>query len=107
MVTYGRIRKPAPGIRSFFVSRTGQPLTQNCLVYLFIRAKKRVGVKHFHPYLLRHISATLSIRADMNPLVLQRLLGHSTLEMTRGYVSMADGELREAHRKASPVGRLK
>lgn len=107
MAIYARTRKPSPGIRSFFVSHAGQPITQNCIVQLFIRARKRAGVERFHPYLLRHISATLSIRAGMNPLVLQRLMGHSTLEMTQGYVSMADGELKEAQRRASPVERLR
>lgn len=41
------------------------------------------------PHLLRHTAATQFIENGGNPLVLQRILGHSTLEMTNRYVHLA------------------
>jgi len=37
---------------------------------------------------------------------LQRLLGHSSLEMTRRYCALADADLRDKHRVASPGDRF-
>lgn len=37
---------------------------------------------------------------------LQKLLGHTSLEMVRRYVNLLDGEVREQHHKFSPVESL-
>ena len=63
---------------------------------------KRLGVK-FHPYALRHSFATCFLRRGGNALALQRILGHSTLEMTKRYVHLNDQDLREQHAAASPL----
>jgi integrase/recombinase XerD len=43
----------------------------------------------------------------MNPLHRQGMLGHSSLEMTRRYISMVDDDLLEAHKAFGPVDNLK
>ncbi|MCJ7648284.1 MAG: hypothetical protein MUP85_06700 [Candidatus Lokiarchaeota archaeon] len=50
--------------------------------------------------------ATLSLRACMNVIQLQGLLGHSTLEMTRYFIEMLDEDLVKAHKEHGPVDNL-
>jgi site-specific recombinase XerD len=74
----------------------------NGLRSLLLRISERSGV-HIAPHALRRTFATLALKAGMNPLHLQGLLGHSSLEMTRRYVQMMDEDLVEAHRMYGPV----
>jgi integrase/recombinase XerD len=39
----------------------------------------------------------------MDPLHLQALLGHTTLEMTKRYIQMVDDDLVEAHKEYGPI----
>ena len=47
------------------------------------------------------------LRNGGSSLALQRLLGHSTMEMVRHYVKLSEVDLKQAHRRASPVENLK
>jgi len=55
---------------------------------------------------LRRTFATLSLRAGMDVFQLQALMGHSSLEMTRRYVSLLDEDLIKAHKKHGPIDHL-
>lgn len=66
---------------------------------------KILGVK-FHPYALRHSFATCFLKAGGNALVLQRIMGHSTLEMTRRYVHLNQEDIKAQHGQASPLARV-
>ena len=39
-------------------------------------------------------------------MALQKLLGHSSLDMVRNYVNMSDDDALNAHRRASPLDKL-
>ena len=82
--------------------RTGDHLTGQGMRNWVRRISKRSGVK-VTPHALRRTFATLSLRAGMNPLHLQALMGHSTLEMTRRYVQIVDDDLMQAHKKHGPI----
>ncbi len=66
----------------FFQTSSGNRLTPNGLRSALLRIGDRCGV-HVTPHIMRRTFATLSLKAGMNPLHLQGLLGHSSLEMTR------------------------
>ena len=46
------------------------------------------------------------IRAGMNVIQLQGLLGHSTLEMTRHYVELLEEDLILAHQEHGPIDKM-
>ena len=60
------------------------------------------------PHVLRHTFARTFLANGNDVFSLQRILGHSptSLEVTRRYVHLLDDDLRETHRRASPVDHL-
>ena len=67
------------------------------------RIGKRAGVENCHPHRFRHTFATNFLRFGGSPFALQEILGHSTMEMVRHYIKIANSDLDAAHRHASPV----
>lgn len=65
----------------------------------------RLGAK-IRPYDLRHTFALYFLRQGGNALALQRILGHSTLDMTKRYVALTQGDIKSQHENASPLHRL-
>jgi integrase/recombinase XerD len=72
------------------------------LYRVMARLSERSGIR-VNPHALRRTFATLALKAGMNPLHLQGLLGHTTLEMTRRYIRMVAADLAEAHREYGPI----
>lgn len=59
------------------------------------------------PYQLRHYFGIEYARSDnCNILYLQKILGHSKLEMTRRYVKIETEDLARNHKLASPIDKL-
>lgn len=62
---------------------------------------------HITPYQLRHYFGTEYARNNnCNILYLQKILGHSKLEMTRRYVKIETEDLARNHKLASPIDKL-
>jgi site-specific recombinase XerD len=88
-----------------FCSAEGTPLRNDTWGDRLEKYGDELGVK-LYPYMVRHTFATLFLRAGGNALALQRLMGHSTLEMTRRYVHLNQGDMRTQHAEASPMQRI-
>jgi site-specific recombinase XerD len=88
-----------------FCTENGRPMTRfiwNARMGLY---SKRLDVK-VRPYDLRHSFAVYYLRQGGNAFGLQRTLGHTTLTMTRRYVSLTELDLKQMHAVASPVSGL-
>lgn len=48
----------------------------------------------------------MSIQNGADVFTLQSVLGHSSMDMVRNYVNMFSNELRDNHRKFSPIEKL-
>lgn len=97
--------RPESLYREIFLTQQGTPMTRNCLTMLFRRLSRRSGIKCF-PHKLRHTFAVSYLRNGGDIFTLQRILGHSSLEMVRRYVTLADGDVQRVHERASPMDRL-
>ncbi len=73
-----------PGPESpFFVGRAEQAFTARTLHQLLTRHGLRAGVANCHPHRFRHTYALYCFREGMDPVTVQKTLGHSDLTMTR------------------------
>lgn len=87
----------------------GLPLTRSGLLQLFERLGQRAGITNVRcsPHTMRHTFAVSFLRGGGNTFTLQKLLGHSNLQMTQKYVAFAQADINAQHRQFSPADRLK
>ena len=88
-----------------FAASTGGTMTSTDFGHLLRPVAARFGLS-LTPYSLRHVFATNFLRGGGNALELQRILGHSNMQMTTRYANLNREDLQEAHRHASPVNAL-
>jgi site-specific recombinase XerD len=86
-----------------FLTRTGRPLNKNGISRIFSRLRDRCGIPRVHAHLLRHSFAVQFLRNSGDVLTLQRLMGHASIASTNRYVSLANADLVNVHRRASPL----
>jgi integrase/recombinase XerD len=91
-----------------FVSQFGDSVCPRWLNKSFKRLGELAGIKgvRVSPHTLRHTFATQYIKNGGDAFSLQQILGHSTLEMVKIYVGLADNDVAHLHRKFSPMDRM-
>ena len=86
-----------------FVTTHDMPMDRHRLLKQLAAIGRRAGVQNVHPHRFRHTFAVSFLRNGGNAYTLQIILGHSTMEMVRTYLNLAQADLQTAHRLASPV----
>lgn len=85
-----------------FYTVEGEKLTSAHWSHVLYRHCKKLEFK-VTPYDLRHVFAINFLRNNGNIFALQRIMGHSDLNMTKRYLAMSETDLQEQHSLASPV----
>jgi integrase/recombinase XerD len=97
-----------PRCTSLFLNDYGLPMTGRHIRQRIRLYGRRAGIDGVRctPHTLRHTAAVSFLRNGGNVFSLQRLLGHTSLNMTRHYCELADVDVQLAHALASPVDNL-
>lgn len=86
-----------------FTARADRQLTRNGIKMLLNRLGERAGVSPVNPHRFRHTAAIFALRAGMDAFSLQAMLGHTSMEMTRRYVRIANTDMIRAAKHHSPL----
>ncbi len=101
-------RGDIPAQDLLFVSQFGGRLCRYSLGKTFRLMGKKAGIKgvRVSPHTLRHTFATQYVKNGGDAFSLQKILGHSTLDMVRIYVELADQDVAMLHQRFSPIERM-
>ena len=104
---YGRYRG-GESTDYLFCTETGTQLTENGLRQSIARYNTRRGVRKTSIHLFRHTFARkYLIDCGGDAFTLQKLLGHSTLAMTKHYCAIYDADLTKNYDNFSPLAQMK
>jgi integrase/recombinase XerD len=108
LVNYMARRGQVPDQSAFFVNRFGAKLCRVWVQKTMRVVGRRVGIVgvRVSPHTLRHTFAINYIKNGGDAFSLQRILGHSSLDMVKVYVSLADQDVAMMYRKYSPMDRM-
>jgi site-specific recombinase XerD len=88
---------------TLFATLDGYAMGKDRLEKVLRAVGDRAKIANVHPHRFRHTFAIQFLRNGGDPFTLQALLGHSTLDMVKRYLHIAQTDLESSHRRASPV----
>jgi len=86
-----------------FCDKLERPVNKTRLRQLLHYIGKKAGVQKTYPHKFRHTFAITYLRNGGDLFTLQSLLGHSSLEMVQHYARIAEVDVEQVHRRASPA----
>ena len=104
---YMKVRKGAD-TDYLFCNQYGEMLTRDGLCQAIAKYNKARGVEKTSIHMFRHTFARkYLIDCGGNAFTLQKLLGHSTLEMTKRYCAIFDADIAKGFDSVSPLSQLR
>lgn len=100
-------RKNAPKNAYLFCNIGEEYMTTNALRHSFSRYCKARGVNRTNIHGLRHTFALNWIRNGGDTFALQKILGHSSLDMTKNYVKLSTSDLQKDFDRFNPLDNIK
>lgn len=94
------------GVGSLFKLDNGNPVTVSTVKQLFKRLRSSTGIDKLHPHLLRHTFATRYLENGGNIYTLQAIMGHTSLEMVKRYLHLANARIRRDFDRYSPLDQM-
>ena len=106
-----RLYRPQPAteqIDNLFLTKDGWPLTKNRVEAIIKNLGRKAGLQGVRcsPHTFRHTFCVQFLRNGGNLFSLQQITGHSSLEVLRGYVALAESDILAAHKRYSPADNL-
>ncbi len=86
-----------------FVTNEGRQLSRSRVLRILRTIGRRAGVMKVTVHRFRHTFAVNYLRNGGDAYSLQMMLGHSTMEMVKTYLALAQADLDANHIQASPV----
>lgn len=93
---YAALDTVVPDDALVFTSAKGEPLRPNTITRAWVTIAKRAGVKVIRLHDARHTHATLMLRANIHPKVVQERLGHSSITITLDRYSHVSPDIQRA-----------
>ena len=107
LVRYLATREGVRPADPLFTSRRRTGLTERGVQQAIARLGRKAGVgTRCSPHTFRHTFARGYLVNGGDVFSLQQILGHTTLDMVRRYVTLSEADLVARHRDASPADRL-
>ncbi|MCP4666595.1 MAG: tyrosine-type recombinase/integrase [Deltaproteobacteria bacterium] len=108
---YVEMHRPEPANPRYdhvFLTRDGCSIKKNRLRGIVRKYGQRAGIQgvRLSPHTFRHTMCVMFLRNGGDVFTLQRITGHSSLEILRGYINLAQSDIVEIHRRNSPIDNL-
>ena len=104
-IMHFRPEPDSPVTEEVFLTEDGLPLKSRAIQSMLLRLSKKAKISgvRLNPHQFRHAFAKQYLMAGGDIFSLQKILGHSSLEVVRIYVNLASNDILQQHRKFSPV----
>lgn len=100
----GYLRYRKDNSPALWISTQGERMTYSALRCFLRRRAERIGLKSIPtPHDFRRAFALVMLRNGVDIFALQKLMGHSDLQILRRYLAQTDQDIHTAHMRGSPV----
>ena len=99
-------RPESNNVDYLFLTLDGYHLGINGLKLMLSRLAARSGVERLHAHLCRHTFAVNYLLNGGDVFSLQQILGHSSLDMVRNYLTLTSSDIKNQHHRFSPMDRM-